>query len=154
MVCIDPLGVNTPFLAHKPTGLHFSCSGMSSGTGTAAGLGLVRENSFGWVVFTGAFFTWFPDDMRASWPMRRSISGRHLKVQHTSIFQFGQFSPRHRRSWTDLTWAKGGSIVFPQRQHRKSYSTLLVSQLSGLWRRKPGTIPQISHSPINNIVFL
>lgn len=115
MVCIDPLDVNTPFLAHKPTGLYFSCSGMSSGTGTAAGLGLVRENSFGWVVFTGAFFIWFPDDMTASWPMRRSISGRHLKVQQTSVFQFGpeeQFSPRRHRSWTNSPEQRENPLCF------------------------------------------
>lgn len=41
----------------KLTGLHFSCCGMSSGIGRGGGLGLVRENSFGSVVFIEAFLT-------------------------------------------------------------------------------------------------
>lgn len=39
------------------TGLHFSCCGMSSGSGRAGGLGLVSENSFGSVVLVGALLT-------------------------------------------------------------------------------------------------
>lgn len=57
---------------------------MSSGMGRGRGLGSVRANSWGSVVLVAAFLSRFPwEILTASWSMRISISGRHLKdTQH------------------------------------------------------------------------
>lgn len=60
---------------------------MSSGMGRGRGLGSVRANSWGSVVLVAAFLSRFPwEILTASWSMRISISGRHLKDTHANIW--------------------------------------------------------------------
>lgn len=123
------------------TGLLFSCCGMSSGFGRGGGLGLVRENSCGLVVLIGAFLTWPPrDTASASCFMRISISGRHLKNKQTHPFvPFYLWNNNTLPQKIFPTSAEGQSSFSPHIQHRRWYSTLLVSTWWGLWRRNSGT---------------